>query len=77
MLRDREDDLDLEVENARYETSRSSSVLRPVLPTDSSVRNATDVPRQALPLALPAKADSYRAIRERHAIRKRDERSFH
>ncbi len=77
MLRDREDDLDLEDENARYETSRSSSVLRPVSASDSSVRNATDVPRQALSLALPAKADSYRAIRARHEIRRKSDHRSH
>lgn len=78
MIRDREDDLDLEVENEKFETAgknSTSDLVRRVQHTDRAVRAVTDVPRQAVP--RPMRADSYREIPKRHDVRKQTDRSFH
>lgn len=77
MIRDREDDLDLEDENAQYETSGSNGVLRPMQVADSAVRTHEDVQEPVVPRTLSAKGDNYRAIRKRHSLRRQADRSFH
>ena len=76
MIRDREDDLDLEVERERFESqSGKQDMVRGMQSAYRTIRADADIPRKVVPLKM--RTDSYREIRKRHTVRKQADRSLH